>query len=572
MKKTMPCHHTRRAAASRRGSLLVVLAFVCAGIAGQVLATSAGGNSELVRFHEQWRLFEAPQTTRGIPDYSAAAMQRKAEGLAGFNQRLARIDIGGLGRSEQVDYQLLKAELAGLDFNLRVLRPWARDPSFYVSVWADRTDVPSRDAPASQPEIELYRYRYPLSAADQARLAAQLGMIPTFLERARDNLKNSNARDLWVQGVTSLRNQSEALAQLQQGRLAVSDLDGSRAATLEGASPKLRAAVAAAHSATEDFVRWLQAEAAGKTGPSGIGRDHYDWYLKNVQLVPYTWADEVALLRRELERAHASLRLEEHRNRKLPPLLPADTPQALDALATKRLATFVDFLVKEDIIPAKDYLRAALAPQKATFVPAGQRLFFAHVTHREPMLLYAHAYHWLDLARMRDEPHPSPIRSNALLSNIWVSKAEGFATGFEELLMHAGLYDDNPRARELVWIMLANRAARGLASLHVQANRWTLEQAGVFQAEWTPRGWAGARDSLTTFEQLLYLRQPGYGTSYISGKLLFDRLLTRYAHDQERVGADFALKGLMARFNEVGMIPMTLVEQELLPPEAPPLP
>src|SRR3546814_3358548 len=33
------------------------------------------------------------------------------------------------------------------------------------------------------------------------------------------------------------------------------------------------------------------------------------------------------------------------------------------------------------------------------------------------------------------------------------------STAFEELLMHAGLYDDNPRAKELVWIMLANRAA-----------------------------------------------------------------------------------------------------------------
>jgi uncharacterized protein (DUF885 family) len=560
---------TRRATASWRASLLVMAALACVGVAGQ---TRAAGPHELVRLYQQWRQFEAPQTVRGIPDYGAAAMQRKTEGLAGFRQRLAQLDTAGWSRSERVDYELVKAEMAGLDFNLRVLRPWARDPSFYVSVWSQRTDVPSRDAPASQPEIELYRYRYPLSAADQARLAAQLGMIPTFLERARDNLKDSNARDLWVQGVTSLRNQANVLAQWQQGRLVVSDLEGDRATNLDGASPQLRAAVTAAHGATEDFVRWLQAQAAGKTGASGVGKEHYDWYMKNVQLMPYSWADEVALLRRELERAHASLRLEEHRNRQLPELRPAATPQALDALAAARLDTFVGFLVDKEIIPQKNYLRAALAPQKASFVPLDRRQFFGHVAHREPMLMYAHSYHWIDLARMRDEPHASPIRSNALLSNIWVSKAEGFATGFEELLMHAGLYDDNPRARELVWVMLANRASRGLASLYVQANLWTLDQAGEFQAEWTPRGWAGARDSLTTFEQLLYLRQPGYGTSYISGKLLFDRLLTRYAHEQKRAGADFELKGLMAKFNEAGMIPMTLVEQELLPPKAPPLP
>ena len=72
-----------------------------------------------------------------------------------------------------------------------------------------------------------------------------------------------------------------------------------------------------------------------------------------------------------------------------------------------------------------------------------------------------------DDARMRDEPYPSPIRSVASLYDIWDTRAEGFATAFEELLMHAGLYDDNPRAKELVWIMLANRAARGLAALYV---------------------------------------------------------------------------------------------------------
>src|SRR3546814_14832780 len=103
------------------------------------------------------------------------------------------------------------------------------------------------------------------------------------------------------------------------------------------------------------------------------------------------------------------------------------------------------------------------------------------------MLLYSHDYHWIDLARMRDEPHSSPIRRRASLANIWDVRAEGFATAFEELLMHAGLYDDNPRAKELVWIMLANRAARGLASLYVQSNDWKSEERAVGKA-WVSTG------------------------------------------------------------------------------------
>ena len=115
------------------------------------------------------------------------------------------------------------------------------------------------------------------------------------------------------------------------------------------------------------------------------------------------------------------------------------------------------------------------------------------------------------------------------------SRSEGLATAMEETLMQAGLYDDNPRGREVVWIMLANRAARGLASLYVQVNQLTLQQAGSFHAQWTPRGWSDPSSDLVAFEQLLYLRQPGYGTSYITGKLQFERLISEYAHERDRL-------------------------------------
>lgn len=254
------------------------------------------------------------------------------------------------------------------------------------------------------------------------------------------------------------------------------------------------------------------------------------WYQQNVHFIPYTWDEEVVLLRRELERAHSALELEEHSNRSLPQIEPAPDAAAFNKLNHERLDEFIDYLVKQEIIPDKPYIRSALEEELSPFVPEEKRVFFSRVTHREPMLLLSHDYHWIDLARMRDEPNPSPIRREASLSNIWDNRAEGFATAFEEMMMHAGLYQNDPRARELVWIMLANRAARGLASLYVQANQFTLEQGEHFQAEWTPRGWARANDTLTNFEQLLYLRQPGYGTSYITGKLMADELIAEYAH------------------------------------------
>jgi hypothetical protein len=326
----------------------------------------------------------------------------------------------------------------------------------------------------------------------------------------------------------------------------------------------LRNAVQTARAATGRFIAWVEAEAPRKTGPSGVGKENYSWYQRNVHFVPYDFDEEVALLRRELERAQASLKLEEHRNSALPPLAPVTSEAEFQALSRRRLAAFVRFLVAQKIIPDKPYLEAAIVPQIGHFVAESERAFFAQVTHREPMLLFSHDYHWIDLARMRDEPHPSPIRRAASLSNIWDGRAEGFATAFEELMMQAGLYDDNPRARELVWIMLANRAARGLASLHVQANEWTIAEAGRFHGAWTPRGWAKAGDDLTAFEQLLYLRQPGYGTSYVTGKLLLDRLIADAAHKAELAGRPFVLRDFLDGFNRAGMIPIPLIADEML--------
>jgi len=530
--------------------------------------SESGGYPALVKLFQQWREFEHPAMKNNVPDYSSSAMAAKAAALPRWRKRLDEIDPKSWPIGQQDDYKLVKAEMNGLDFNLRVLRPWARDPAFYVNVFPFRSDVPSREGPVVYPEIKLYDYHFPLDADAQKDLLAKLHTIPGLLAEAKENLIASNAHDLWVSGEEELRNQSRALASLEAGTLTVRTLAEHQHADLSETGGEVTAAVAGARKATDEFIIWLEKLAPSKTGPSGVGKESYTWYQQNVHFIPYTWDEEVVLLRRELERAHSALRLEEHHNRMLPPLEPAPDAAAFDKMTHDRLHKFVDFLVKQEIIPDKRYIVSALAEELGQFTPADQRVFFTHVTHREPMLLLSHDYHWIDLGRMRDEPNPSPIRRQVLLSNIWDNRAEGFATAFEELMMHVGLYDDNPRARELVWIMLANRAARGLASLYVQANEFTLEQAGQFQAEWTPRGWARANDSLTTFEQLLYLRQPGYGSCYITGKMLVDELITDYARQQDQFGKPFVLRDFMDRFNNEGMIPVSLMELEMVPGKA----
>ena len=58
---------------------------------------------------------------------------------------------------------------------------------------------------------------------------------------------------------------------------------------------------------------------------------------------------------------------------------------------------------------------------------------------------------------------------------------------------------------------------------------------------------------LLSFEQQLYLRQPGYGTSYVTGKYQIERLLTRRSH---QLGDAFKLSGFYAEVDSCRPIPV----------------
>jgi uncharacterized protein (DUF885 family) len=547
--------------------LLLLLLSVC-----PLPVLAAGDYAALVQLAQEWRDFEHPAVSHCVPDYGAAAMSAKAAGLAALRARLAGIDTHGWPIAQVVDYQLIEAEMNGLDFDLRVRRPWARDPSFYATVIGERSDVPQHEGVTAWPTLDLYAYAFPLTRADQKTLTCALAGIPSLLAQAKVNLNDSNARDLWVYSVRTLRDQSEVLAQLQAGDLNMRTLEGPNHATLAGADNALKAALTLARRANEEFIQWINSQAPSKTGASGVGKDNYNWYLQKVHLVPYDWDQQVTLLRRELERAHTALRMEEYRNRALPPLEPVNSAQDWRAFSEGRMKKLTDFLIQSGIVPDKDYYRDAMAKQALGYTPPEQRNFFLHGVAREPLALYSHDYHWIELARMKYEPNASPIRRLPALSNMFDARSEGLATAMEETLMQMGLYDDNPRGREVVWIMLANRAARGLASLYVQANEMTLQQAGRFHAQWTPRGWSDPNSDLVGFEQLLYLRQPGYGSSYIVGKLQFERLVSEYAHSQEAAGKPFGVADFFAHMNASGTIPFSLIESEMIAPAFRPVP
>ena len=526
---------------------LLLLALCSIVLNGQ--SSSDNSYQKLEALFQEWRSFEKPPLHDGAPDYRTETFSNRNQNFKALQQRLTALNTDTWSVPEQIDWQTIRAEMNGYDFNQRILKSWERDPAFYKTIWTSRSDVPAHEGPTHHAVLEVWQYKFPLSKEKRAQFLAELMVIPSLNAQAKINL-TGNAKDLWIAGIRDIKTQITDLENLK-------NKDG-----IEKDKQVLKA-IDKAISATKDLVVWLEEQAPSKTGPSGIGKDNYTWYQQNVHLVTLTWEEEVLLLKRELTRAWTALKLEEHRNRQLPPLTDAATAEDYKLLNEKAANSLLSFLEEEDIVSVKDYFEPALKAHYGEFVPKEKRNFFWITAHYDPRPLFSHFYHWFELARMDNEPHESSIRKNALLYNIFDSRNEGMATAVEEMFMQAGLYDDSPRVREIVYIMIAQRAARGLGSLYAHANEMTMEEAGKIHSDYTPRGWMKTEKELLIFEQHLYLRQPGYGTSYITGKYLVEQALAEYARKLEKEGTAFQLKSFFDALNSYGNIPISLGQWQL---------
>jgi hypothetical protein len=517
--------------------------------------SAAGARSaryeDLVTLFADWRAFQRPKIVNGVPDYSAPAMTVQYAALPSYQSRLAAIDPAGWPIPQQVDYHIVRAEMNGLEFDHRVRKPWATNPAFYVTIFPDESDQPAREGPFAEGGVELWSYTFPLSAKDADAVATGMRAVPGLLAQARTNLVGKG-KDLWVFGARDMRQQSADLKAL--------------AARLTADQSALAQDIERARTATDEFAAWLESQGASKTGPSGVGVENYDWYLQHVMLLPYTWRDLVTLMERELARALSSLAIEEAKHAALPPQMPVASADEHTRRFNQAVTEYMAFLRDRQVMTITDDMDPAMRARIGRYSP-GPLEFFTQVDYRDPEVMRTHGYHWFDKARMAHNPHPSAIRRGPLLYNIFITRTEGHATGWEEMMMHAGMFDARPRTRELIYILIAQRAARALGDLRMHSENLSLDDAAAFTAANVPRGWLSLQGNLVRFEQHLYLQQPGYGISYLTGKIEIEKLL---ADRKRQLGDRFTMKQFMDEFNAAGLIPTSLLRWELTgeqPPE-----
>lgn len=522
--------------------ILRSLIFLCLVLFMHVSSFSQSSHDSyqsLTALYKELLKFRSPEIIDGVPDYSQAAIRAKAKGLESFRRRLSEISLDGWTVLEKIDYLLVRAQLNDLDFQLRVTRPWERDPGTYVDMIA-----------------RLPYTRIPLAEGTSANFFKRIKNIPKILKQAKVNLT----------GV------SKTLAEITIRRLERSDGvnqgEPRRKVPPEGVigwyqdlivqlshhHPETLADAKQALSAVKDFCDWLKNNRNQMMAPVSIGLDNYNWYLKNVRLIPYTVEDILRLAEVELYRTLTFLRIERHKNRSLPELEPAQTAEEHERRVRAAETLIRSFIAEHGLLTIPEYMPLQFETD-AFWIEreGGKRHFWEEITYRDPLNNHIHASipgHRFDNLIQRRNQHPIRGRYGD------GGRAEGWTFYLEEMFLQAGLLDERPRTRELFYIAQLKRVLRVPVEVKMQTGEFTLEEAVQFLMDEVPF----MDENLARYDLQIYLRRPAYGMTYLTGKMQFEKLL---ADRSRQLGEDFNLGKFHDDFLASGSIPLSLIRWEM---------
>ena len=508
----------------------------------------------LIDLFEEFRELIKPNVINGVPDFTAVAMERQHNGLRLLHNRLGTIEISNWDISKQVDYHVVRAEMNGVEFDHSVLKQWSRDPGFYNlsdGIYPRLLVHHSR----SLSDWGLYEPSVPLSTKDQEDFKIKLKAIPELFNQAKFNL-------------------TDAVPDLAEIAIRVKEKDiqllESFMKDFSVHHSELLPIVEEAIAATKDFRDWLIEKKDTMRGKVGIGKDNYNWWMKNVHLIPYRWDEFYTMIHSEYNRAISFLKIEENKNKGKPEFQITANEDENISRQHDAVLKLMKFLNDEEIINFPDKLEPLPKNQyprvwgSSAYKRADHIGFFEQTNDREPMTNIAHVFFGHYYVGNRkiwyqkdDDRH---IRGKIRLYDIHEARSEALAFGIEEWLMQAGLFDDRPRSREITYVWQAFRNARALSDLKMHSNEFNLENGINFFSDNVPNAWAGKNDDAVWWDIEETLRAPGHSTNYIVGKIMIHQLM---AERSMQLGSDFSIRKFFDEFMNGGIIPISLSRWEL---------
>jgi Bacterial protein of unknown function (DUF885) len=496
-----------------------------------------------------------PRPPGWLPDFSPAAVAAARQRRDELHARWSALDIEDLDVATRVDHRLIASVLSRVTWELDVLQSWRRDPVFHVHQ-------------ALGPYFDLLLPLPPFGDERSAALVAALGHVPRAVENTIAVLDRPTgpltaaALELLDGAGARLRESADALV----GHLPEDHRD------------QLVAAVGPAVAAV-DRLGGLLAGFQGLTDVVAAGETAFVWFLRNVAVMAESPGELVRRARQEWERAVVWEAVAKHRAASVvvPPLPTSAAEQvAREAAAENEVRAFYEgggFLSQPDGL--RHYLNAELpdylAPLRFLGVcddltdefrldqdgvsyvpPPGPELpYFYAANARDPRAGIAHeGAHYQQLSLSNG--HVNPLRRRYYDSG----PNEGIAFYNEEYLLQAGLFDDVPHTRTVIWNFARLRALRVQADVELATGAMSLGDVVDFFVRRVPM------DRQTAFEEsCFYAGNPGLALSYQTGKL---QLMSLIAAAVEAEGDDFSLRRIHDAIWRDGNVPFALLRWELL--------
>lgn len=498
---------------------------------------------ELIALFKVFRKLQEVPSEKRILYYTSDAIARRWEKLRDYQHQLQTFNVSEWTVSKKVNYHLVRAEMNGMEFNHRVLRPWSRNPNFYLN----RIPLPEE------------AMKFPLDDMELDYLTQGLKDIPAFFEQAMENMKELSR----VSGDFA----SFAIHNLEHDNPLkwLSDQDASQ-------YPELEPLIKGSNDAMDHYLHWLKENQYLMKEPPGVGKDHYNWALKNVYLFPYTWQECLSIVELEDNRVITFRELEKNRNRKLPLLKPDTSQEQYIKRYTQTINGVITFIKENEIFTVQEYLvpEAYIAEEKSRG-PYGlgkpwpkKHDYFFNFSLREPMMLETHEMigHHFDLLRALHDDRPiRGDREHEGSYHVSVARLEGFAFALEELMMHAGYLDEqSSRSREITYNQAAFRTVRAISDLRMHNLDWSLDDAMKYCVRNAPNGHLLAGSPHLWHEMHSTLTMVGWHMQMVVGKVQFMKLL---GDRSQQLGDDFVLKDFMDEYFAAGVIPTSLIRWEM---------
>ncbi len=541
------------------GALLVTVLLVNASAATESL-------DKLANDFWAWRAKYAPFTDDdvnrierpgGTRDWSRAGIDNQRKDLAEFEARWKKLDQPQWAVPQQVDYRLIGSALARVRWELDVNPRWKRDPNFYI-------------AETLTPVVEALTVPGPYDDARSREILTRIENIPSILQQASENLDKPPAPFATV-AIQALENIRPRLHRMATALV--------RSTTLK--EQELNSATDRAADALEKFRQELQQELPSLPNETALGRDAYVFFLKNVALVPYSPKDLLAMGKQEWNRTVAFEAFEKNRNKDVPPLKTVSGIDSWIEDATQKELQIRKFLEERDILtvpswlqhytlrPMPEYLRALqgfgemddftspsrLKENCIRYVtePSGKLGYFWQATAEDPRPIIVHEgipghYFQLCLSWKQD----NPIRRHYYDSGA----NEGIGFYAEEMMLQAGLFDDSPHTREIIYNFMRLRALRVEVDVKLALGEFTLDQAAKYLQEKVPMDSDTARQ-----EAIAFSTGPGQAITYQIGKL---QILKFLAEARMQRGEKFNLRAFHDFVWKNGNVPIALQQWEYL--------